>query len=149
MARGASAGAAGRVSSVEQTGSPMTEVSFHRDWQPQPYWWDAARPQAANDPVPGEVDVAVVGAGYCGLHAAREFARNGLTVAVLDASDPGFGASTRNHGMVSGGLKIPARLDERLGPEWAAAIRQTAYESFGFLKSVIRNENLDVDYSET
>ena len=127
----------------------MTEASFHPNWQAQPYWWDAAPPQPANDQLPSEVDVAIVGSGYCGLHAAREFARNGLSVAVLEAGEPGFGASTRNHGMVSGGLKIPPGLDQRLGPEWAEAIRRTAFESFGFLKNVIHSEKLDVDYAET
>jgi glycine/D-amino acid oxidase-like deaminating enzyme len=128
---------------------PTAEHTFHPDWQPRPYWWDAVPPKLADDPLPARVDVAVVGSGYCGLHAAREFARQGLSVAVIEARDPGYGASTRNHGMVSGGLKIPPGLDARLGPERADAIRRTAYESFGFLKELLRTENLDVDYAET
>ena len=72
------------------TGAIVTEASFHPNWQAQPYWWDAAPPQPANDQLPSEVDVAIVGSGYSGLHAAREFARNGLSVAVLEAGEPGF-----------------------------------------------------------
>ena len=126
-----------------------TGESFHPDWQARPYWWDAVPPKPADDPLPAQVDVAIVGSGYCGLNAARELARNGLSVAVLDARDPGFGASTRNHGMLSGGLKIPAGLDARLGTEWAEAVRRTAFDSFGFIKDLIRDEKLDVDYAET
>lgn len=123
--------------------------TLHPDWQARPYWWDAVPPKPADAALPTRADVVVVGSGYCGLNAAREFARHGLSVAVLEARDPGYGASTRNHGMLSGGLKIPPGLDARLGPERADAIRRTAYESFGFVKDLIRDENLDVDYAET
>lgn len=121
--------------------------SLHPDWKPLPYWWDEAPPSTADDPLPTRTDVAIVGSGYCGLHAARTLASRGLSVVVLDAQNPGFGASTRNHGMLSGGLKIPSNLERRLGKPWADAIKQTAFESFVFLKDLIRDEGLDVDYA--
>ena len=122
---------------------------FHADWQPRPYWWDAAPPRPAADPLPDQVDVVVVGAGYCGLSAARTLAQGGRSVAVLDAGDPGSGASTRNHGMLSGGLKLSPKTDRLVGPERALALRQTAFESFGFIKDLVRDEALDVDYAHT
>jgi glycine/D-amino acid oxidase-like deaminating enzyme len=48
--------------------------------------------------------VAVVGAGYTGLTAARELARRGRAVLVLDRGRPGRAASGRNGGMVIPGL---------------------------------------------
>lgn len=62
------------------------------------------------------VDVAVVGAGYCGLAAATELARRGRSVAVLDRDPLGRGASTRNGGMVLPELKAgPGDLVEQFG----------------------------------
>ena len=123
--------------------------TLHPDWKPLPYWWDGAPLTPADAPMPSRVDVAIVGAGYCGLHAARTLAANGANVVVLDGGDPGFGASSRNHGMLSGGLKIPAGLEQRLGKPWADAIQRTAFESFAYLKTLIRDEALDIDYVAT
>lgn len=123
--------------------------SLHPDWKPLPFWWEAAPLVPAEAPLPKRVDVAIVGSGYCGLHAARVLAEAGLSVAVIEAGDPGFGAATRNHGMLSGGLKVPADLDKRLGKEWADAVRATAFESYDYMKRLIADKNLDVDYQET
>ena len=122
---------------------------MHPDWKPLPYWWEAVPRVPANEPLPARADVAVVGSGYCGLHAARTLAASVASVVVLEARNPGFGASSRNHGMLSGGLKIPADLERRLGKPWADAIQRTAFESFVFLKDLIRDEALDVDYAPT
>lgn len=123
--------------------------SLHPDWTPAPLWWDEAPLVPADADLPEKVDVAVVGSGYCGLHAARTLAGAGAKVAVIEAGDPGFGASTRNHGMLSGGLKVPADLDRRLGKEWADAVRATAFESFDYMKRLIADNALDVDYQAT
>src|SRR5882757_3974302 len=71
-----------------------------------PYWWDAAPPEDAGDPLPDFADVVIVGSGYCGLSAAAELARNGTDAIVLDAEALGAGASTRSGGMVSSGQKL-------------------------------------------
>jgi hypothetical protein len=61
---------------------------------------DAARP------LPEAVDVAVIGSGFTGLSAARTLAQHGARVAVLEAETIGWGASSRNGGMVLTGLKL-------------------------------------------
>ena len=122
---------------------------FAPEWKPTPYWWEAVPPRPADDDLPRQVDVVVVGSGFCGLNAARTLAGAGRSVAVLDAKDPGFGASTRNHGMLSGGLKVFAGLGELVGEERAAAIRRTSFESFDFIKDLIHTHSLDVDYAYT
>ena len=125
------------------------DKSRHPDWKPLPFWWEAAPLQPADDPLPTKVDAAIVGSGYCGLHAARTLAEAGLRVAVIDAGDPGFGASTRNHGMLSGGLKVPANLEARIGKFWAEAVRRTAFEAFEYVKQLIVEGPLEVDYQAT
>ena len=57
-------------------------------------------------PVPEVVDVAVIGAGFTGLSAARTLAKRGAKVAVLESETIGWGASSRNGGMVLTGMKL-------------------------------------------
>lgn len=64
-----------------------------------------------------DVDVAVIGAGFTGLAAALALARRGVSVAVLEAQTIGWGASSRNGGMVLTGLKHDASyLLAKYGP---------------------------------
>ena len=67
-------------------------------------------------------------------------------VSVLDAQDPGFGASTRNHGHVGGIGKLPAQLETMLGKERAALMKEDAVRARNFLMNLIHGEKLDVDY---
>src|SRR5438445_13378644 len=72
------------------------------------YWLSTVAmptPDAAY-PLPDSVDVAVIGAGYTGLSAARTLAKSNARVAVLEAETIGWGASSRNGGMVLTGLKL-------------------------------------------
>ncbi|WP_333712984.1 NAD(P)/FAD-dependent oxidoreductase [Yoonia sp.] len=50
-------------------------------------------------------DVAVIGAGFTGLSAALHLAEQGVDVVVLDAQQPGWGASGRNGGQINPGFK--------------------------------------------
>jgi len=52
-----------------------------------------------------EAEVAIIGAGFTGLSAAVHLAEAGADVVVLDAEQPGWGASGRNGGQVIPGLK--------------------------------------------
>jgi glycine/D-amino acid oxidase-like deaminating enzyme len=63
-----------------------------------------------------DVDVCVIGAGLAGLTVAREVARRGWAVAVLEAGEVAGGASGRNAGFVSPGFaeRIEA-IVERVG----------------------------------
>src|SRR5689334_22286182 len=63
-----------------------------------------------------DVDVCVIGAGLAGLTVAREVARRGWSVAVLEAGEVADSASGRNAGFVSPGFA--ERIDaivERVG----------------------------------
>ena len=88
---------------------------FAPGFKARPWWWEAAEPPQHDAPLPDRVGVAVVGGGYAGLSAALTLRRLGHEVAVLDAERIGWGASSRNGGMVSGGLKVAAIRRRRRG----------------------------------
>jgi glycine/D-amino acid oxidase-like deaminating enzyme len=84
-----------------------------------PTWYAATAVAAPERPALThnlDVDVCVVGAGLAGLTVAREVARRGWSVAVLEAQRVGSGASGRNGGFVSPGFseRIEA-IVERVG----------------------------------
>jgi glycine/D-amino acid oxidase-like deaminating enzyme len=58
--------------------------------------------------LPAETDVVVVGAGYTGLSAARQVARRGRQVVVLERDHVGHGPSGRNGGMAHAGVSRDA-----------------------------------------
>ncbi len=99
----------------------MTNPLYRND-RPGRYpesWYAASTEIPAERPsLRGEtnVDVAIVGAGYCGLTAALTLARKGYSVAVVEAHRVGFGASGRNGGQVGTGFNKPQSwLAKRLG----------------------------------
>lgn len=61
-------------------------------------------------------DVIIVGAGFTGLTAAIHLAEAGLSCVVLEAAEPGWGASGRNNGQVIAGLKQDPEVIEDLYP---------------------------------
>jgi glycine/D-amino acid oxidase-like deaminating enzyme len=124
------------------------EEIFAADFTAEPLWWRDARPDAADDGLlPAQVNVAVIGGGYCGLSAALELARAGAHVAVLDAGALGQGASGRNGGMVGGAVKLDwSHLAARFGELEAAALLDGARASFEHLENLIARESLDADY---
>jgi glycine/D-amino acid oxidase-like deaminating enzyme len=102
-------------------------------------------------PLPGEVDVVVIGAGLTGLSAALTLARRGKSVLVLDALAPGEGASSRNGGMIGGGhrLSIDA-MTAQFGTETALALLREAHvDSRLYALDLMAREGIDCDYGET
>ncbi|MDP2738755.1 MAG: FAD-binding oxidoreductase [Pseudorhodobacter sp.] len=63
-------------------------------------------------------EVCVIGGGYIGLSAALHLAELGLGVVLLEAFEPGWGASGRNGGQIIAGFKAErTQLLERFGEE--------------------------------
>src|SRR5258705_6593922 len=110
-----------------------------------PYWWDAAPQEGAVDvALPRRCDVAIIGAGYTGLSAALTLARAGKSVVVLDATAPGWGASSRSGGMIGHGhRRSHAHLTEHFGPGKAEDIVREGIASLDFLKTLISDEKSD------
>ncbi len=110
---------------------------YHRDFQLKPWWWEAYNPNAMElADVPRNADVAVIGAGYAGLACALELARHGRSCVVFDAEQPGFGGSTRNGGMVSGGRNVGKRYTRATAAERArlGALRRDAADGFDLVE---------------
>jgi glycine/D-amino acid oxidase-like deaminating enzyme len=126
----------------------MRQDVLTADWQASPFWWEQAPPQPAKADLPAKADVAVIGAGYCGLMAALALGQHGIQAVVLDAGHPGVGASTRNHGHIGGIGKLPAKLEQQVGPERAAIIKEDAVAAWDYLRDLIATERLEVDYMQ-
>src|SRR3954447_10402675 len=80
--------------------------------------WAATAPPLSTQPLDGniQVDVAVVGAGYTGLSTALHLRELGMSVAVIEAVDVGFGGAGRNVGLVNAGLWLaPQDVTAELG----------------------------------
>lgn len=98
--------------------------------------------------LPSSVDVAVVGAGFTGLAAARALAKRGVSVAVLEAETIGWGASSRNGGMVLTGLKLPVpTLIKRYGRELVRRMYAASLASIDCVEQIVREENIACDFS--
>jgi len=97
---------------------------------------------------PARVDVAVVGGGITGLSAARALARGGASVAVLDSHRIGWGASSRNGGMVLSGLKVGVQsLVARYGLERAQRLYAASLAAIDCVEQVVRDEAIACDFA--
>ena len=97
---------------------------------------------------PNSVDVVVIGGGFCGLSAGHMLAKRGVKVAVLEAETFGWGASSRNGGMVLTGMKLPApTLIRRYGIETVRKMYSASLETIDCVEQIVREENIDCNFS--
>jgi glycine/D-amino acid oxidase-like deaminating enzyme len=117
-----------------------------------PYWWDTTQNlELGTENVElvqaRPIDVAIVGAGYTGLAAARHLARVGATVAVLERDRVAYGASSRNGGQVLTGLKLnPPALVARFGERHARELFDVARACIERVEALIAQESIDCEY---
>jgi glycine/D-amino acid oxidase-like deaminating enzyme len=117
-----------------------------------PYWRDSIAPQPSRPHIelPARADVAIIGAGYTGLSAARELARRGVSVLVLERERVGWGASSRNGGQVLTGLKLDAAtLIARFGEPRACELFNVSLDSIATLERIIADEHLECEYERS
>jgi glycine/D-amino acid oxidase-like deaminating enzyme len=99
-----------------------------------------------------EADFVVVGAGYLGMNTAYNLARAGAAVALVEASEPGFGASGRNTGFVVPTLKhalSPASVVGKYGARRGEMFNAMIGGSGAHLFSVIRDNRIDCAAEQT
>lgn len=103
-----------------------------------PLWMDgAALPLSAEQPLPAQVDVLVIGAGYTGLSAAHETAVAGRSTLVLDAGPIGTGCSSRNGGQVAYSIKPTyEKLKAKHGAERAFGICREGLDAVAYMRSL-------------
>jgi glycine/D-amino acid oxidase-like deaminating enzyme len=113
------------------------------------YWLTTADlPVTEAHPLPGRVDVAVIGAGYTGLSAARTLARGGARVAVLESETVGWGASSRNGGMVLTGMKLGVnKLISMYGRELTQRMYAASLATIDCVEQIVREEKIDCDFA--
>ena len=85
-----------------------------------------------------DVDVCVVGGGLAGLTTAREIARRGWSVALLEAQTVGAGASGRNLGFVIPGFQEDAeRIVERVGLDHARELWALSEQGVDYVRDTV------------
>lgn len=120
-------------------------------WPPS-LWAAATPPGPAWSALPGPLstDVAVIGAGFTGLSTALHLARQGAQVTVIEAAEPGWGASGRNNGQVIPTLTRPepeqiVARHGAAGERFVGLIRDCAANLF----DLIRAEGIDAEAEQT
>jgi glycine/D-amino acid oxidase-like deaminating enzyme len=114
-----------------------------------PSLWAAVTPDLQHFPAldgTHQADVCVVGAGFTGLSTALHLLRAGRSVMVVEAAEPGWGASGRNNGQVIPTLSRPdpddiIRQHGEVGERFVHLIRDSAQILF----DLVREEGLAVE----
>lgn len=90
--------------------------------------------------------VAIVGGGFTGLSTALHLAEAGDDVAVLEAYQPGWGASGRNGGQVNPGLKYdPDTIEAMFGPDLGPRMIDFSHGAPDFTFGLIKRLSIACD----
>jgi glycine/D-amino acid oxidase-like deaminating enzyme len=114
------------------------------------YWLTTAEFPAASPArnLPEIADVAVIGAGFTGLSAARTLAKRGAKVAVLESETIGWGASSRNGGMVLTGMKLGVnQLISKYGRELTQRMYAASLATIDCVEQIVQEEKIACDFS--
>jgi glycine/D-amino acid oxidase-like deaminating enzyme len=129
----------------------MGRPSLNRDYERRPYWHATMPdvPDRAGRDLPDAADVVVIGGGYTGVAAARRLAQQGATVTLLEAHELGWGASTRNGGIIHPGYKWgPRALIKRYGHEQGRALFRETLDGYAYVRDLIAAEGIDAEFRE-
>ena len=118
--------------------------------QKSPLWTDQfSRPNniITSDIPSAETDIAIVGSGYTGLCAARILKKNGASVTVLDRKTIGWGASSRNGGMATPGLKQGIQKIHKIyGEKLAHEFWKISVDAIDLIDEIVTEHSIDCDW---
>ena len=118
--------------------------------QKSPLWTDQfSRPNniITSDSPNSKTDVLIIGSGYTGLCAARILKQNGADVIVLDRNTIGWGASSRNGGMATPGLKQGIQKIHKIyGAELAHEFWKTSVDAIDLIDEIVNEHSIDCDW---
>jgi glycine/D-amino acid oxidase-like deaminating enzyme len=122
--------------------------AFHFERPVDSYWEASAPPlKIAMPPLSGSEnsDVAIIGGGYTGLSAALELASQGLDVHVLEAAEPGWGASGRNGGFscIGSHKRSYASMISDYGLDGTQAFYHAMKESVALVRQLCTEHQID------
>ena len=114
--------------------------------------WAAVTPQGPELPEligTQQADVIVIGAGFTGLSTALHLREAGVDVAVVEAAEPGWGASGRNNGQVIPTLSRPDPEDiiakhGAVGERFVAMLRDSASVLF----DVVQKYKIEAEHEQ-
>ena len=117
------------------------------------FWFDSigdlAPPQIT--PLPAQVDVAIVGAGYTGLWSAYYLKKRdpALRIAVFEAERVGFGASGRNGGWCMGmAWGVEPLLHNPATRSRGVTLARALFDTVDEVGRVCQAENIDAHYAK-
>jgi glycine/D-amino acid oxidase-like deaminating enzyme len=109
---------------------------------------DTAEPADPTPPLEARVraDVVVVGGGFTGLSTALHLAERGAAVVLLEAEEPGWGASGRNGGQVNPGLKAdPDQVERDFGMDLGGRMNALAGGAPAFVFELVKRHGILCD----
>jgi len=109
---------------------------------------ETAESAVATPPLAGErsADVVVIGGGFTGLSTALHLAERGADVVLLEAEEPGWGASGRNGGQVNPGLKEdPDQVERDFGADLGSRMNEFAGRAPAYLFDLVEHHRIRCD----
>jgi glycine/D-amino acid oxidase-like deaminating enzyme len=92
------------------------------------------------------VPVAIIGGGFAGLSTALHLAEQGVEAIVLEAQEPGWGASGNNGGQLNPGLKLdPDTIETEFGADLGWRMIAFSYNTPVFTFELIRRLGIVCD----
>ena len=114
---------------------------------PQVFWteeYPLGKAYNVSTELPDKVDFVIIGSGYTGLTAARVLAKSDSSVAVFDEKKIGWGASSRNGGMATPGLKQDIfKIYKKYGMEYAREFWKASVDAIDLLENIIQEEKIN------
>ena len=123
-----------------------------REPLPPSLYAETTRSAVETPPLDGDrrVSVAIIGGGFTGLSTALHLAEQGVDVTVLEAHEPGWGASGRNGGQVNPGLKHdPDEVEAHFGPDLGRRMIEMSWNAPNVVFDLIKRYQIQCEARQT